>query len=186
MKMRSLLVTSIMGLAMVSIGVFATSRKSAADPPKRPSDVRRPEFPEVSGQRGTQVRQPVTTAQRPSAAELQRRQFMQAKLTTSNQIVKGLATEDFKLLRETAIEWIKIADSSSWKVRRDPLFVQYSRNFQSQAERLRRAAERESIEEATFAYVHATITCTACHQHVRGVIQVAPMPAADSGTRQRF
>lgn len=179
MKMRSLVVTTSLGTVLVLAGMLATSKDSAADPPVNNS------LP-VARDTTRQYQQPASNRPKDAVtqAELQRRQFMQSKLTTANKIVKGLATEDFRLLRETAIEWIKIADSASWKVRRDPIFIQYSRNFQSQADRLRRAAERQSIEEATFAYVHATVTCTACHQHVRGVVQVAP--AADAGTRRRF
>ena len=104
--------------------------------------------------------------------------FMHAKLAATHQIVDGLAFEDFSRIERGADELLRMTELASWKVRRDPIYMHYSADFESTSLRLRSAARARSIEKATFAYMHLTVSCTACHQHVRGVVQIAP--AADA------
>ncbi len=104
--------------------------------------------------------------------------FMHAKLAAAHQIVDGLAFEDFSRIENGADELLRMTELASWKVRRDPIYMHYSADFEGTALRLRDAARARSIEKATFAYMHLTVSCTACHQHVRDVVQIAP--AADA------
>lgn len=104
--------------------------------------------------------------------------FMQAKLAATHEIVDGLAYEDFTRIERGAVELLRVAELASWKVRRDPLYMHYTTDFEETAVRLRDAARRRSIDSATFAYMHLTVSCTACHQHVRNVVQVAPARGA--------
>ncbi len=100
--------------------------------------------------------------------------FMQAKLPAVHDIVDGLAYEDFQRIEQGSNELLRLAGLASWKVRRDPVYMSYSSDFEQTALRLRDAARSRRLEEATFAYVHLTVSCTACHRHVRGVVQIAP------------
>ncbi len=104
--------------------------------------------------------------------------FMDAKLEATHQIIDGLAFEDFAKIEEGADELLQITELSSWKVRRDPVYMHYSTDFERTSLRLRDAARARSIEKATFAYIHLTVSCMTCHQHVRNVVQIAP--AADA------
>lgn len=104
--------------------------------------------------------------------------FMQAKLKATHEIVDGLAFEDFTRIERGADELLRVAELASWKVRRDPVYMHYAMDFEETALRLRDAARRRSVESATFAYMHLTVSCTACHQHVRNVVQVAPARGA--------
>lgn len=104
--------------------------------------------------------------------------FMQAKLTATHLVVDGLAYEDFGQIEEGADKLLQITELASWKVRRDPVYMHYAGDFERTATRLRDAARAHSIEKATFAYVHLTVSCTACHQHVRNVVQIAPSTEA--------
>ena len=104
--------------------------------------------------------------------------FMHAKLAATHQIVDGLAFEDFSRIEGGADELLRMTELASWKVRQDPLYMHYSADFESISLRLRAAARARSIEKATFAYMHLTVSCTACHQHVRDVVQIAPAPDA--------
>lgn len=106
------------------------------------------------------------------------KQFMHAKLAAAHRIVDGLAFEDFSQIEGGADELLRMTELASWKVRRDPIYMHYSADFESTALRLKNAARARSIEKATFAYMHLTVSCTACHQHVRDVVQIAP--AADA------
>ena len=111
-------------------------------------------------------------------------EFMRAKLATTQKIVQGLATEDFALIKKGADELLTISENAAWQVRRDPIYMHYSSNFQQMATRMKRSAEQRNIEGATFAYIHVTVSCMACHQHVRDVIHVAPRSSKRPSARR--
>ena len=98
---------------------------------------------------------------------------MRSKLAMVQKIVEGISTEDFETIEAGATELATLAESAAWKSSRDPYYRHYSANFEQAARGLIDAAKRESVEKSTFAYVHATFACTACHQHVRGTIRTA-------------
>jgi hypothetical protein len=114
-----------------------------------------------------------STVTPPKDDETKRQDFMRAKLAMVHKIVDGLATEDFELIEEGATELVKISDSAAWQVPNDVYYRYYSANFEHAARALVKVAQAKSIEKATFSYVHVTISCTACHQHVRNAFQVA-------------
>lgn len=104
--------------------------------------------------------------------------FMHAKLEATHQVIDGLAYEDYDRIEQGAEKLLQITELASWKVRRDPVYMHYAGDFERTATRLRDAARSRSIEKATFASIHLTVSCTACHQHVRNVVQVAPATEA--------
>lgn len=110
--------------------------------------------------------------------------FMRAKVEAAHEVVTGLAKEDFGSLKTAGRRWLALAEESAWQKRRDPIFMHYSREFQRSAQRLVTMAEKENVEGATFAYINATVTCVACHRHVRGVVQVAPKAIGHSEQRR--
>ncbi|MEQ9409097.1 MAG: hypothetical protein RIK87_15285 [Fuerstiella sp.] len=103
----------------------------------------------------------------------ERQEFMRGKLTIVHKIVEGISTEDFKLIKKGGMELVGIAESAAFKSTGDPFYSLYSANFEQAAKGLISAADAENIDKATFAYVHVTFSCTACHQHVRGTVRVA-------------
>lgn len=104
--------------------------------------------------------------------------FMRAKLNATHQIVDGLAFEDFSRIEQAANDLMSIGESASWKVNRNPVYMQYAADFENTARQLRDAGRARNIEKATFAYMHLTVSCAACHRHVRNVIQIAPQQDA--------
>ena len=88
-------------------------------------------------------------------------------------IVEGITTEDYEMNDSGGLELATLTESAAWKSDRDPYYQYYSRNFEQAVKGLISAAKSESVEKATFAYVHVTISCTACHQHVRGTVRTA-------------
>lgn len=89
------------------------------------------------------------------------------------EIVEGMTTDDFELVTQGGKELAELAESAAWAADRDPFYRHYSSNFEQSVRNLITAAESESVEKVTFAYVHVTFSCTACHQHVRNVNRVA-------------
>lgn len=103
----------------------------------------------------------------------ERQRFMRQKLSMVNKIVEGLATEDFDMVARGGKELAELAESAMWVSDRDPYYGHYSSNFQQAVRGLIDAANSESASKVTFAYVHVTFSCTACHQHVRNVARLA-------------
>ncbi len=103
----------------------------------------------------------------------ERKQFMRGKLAMVQKIVEGIATEDFGLVEKGGNELLAIAETSAWKSTGDRYYADYSGSFEQAARGLIESAKSKSVEKATFAYVHVTFSCTACHQHVRNVVRVA-------------
>jgi len=110
---------------------------------------------------------------RPDDRNADRQIFMREKLTMVNDIVEGLATEDFDLVKTGGNKLAKLAESAAWLSDRDPFYRHYSSHFEQAVRGLLDAADSKSPEKVTFAYVHVTFSCTACHQHVRNVDRVA-------------
>lgn len=98
---------------------------------------------------------------------------MVSKLSMVQKIVEGISTEDYEMIEAGARQLVTLAESAAWKSVRDPYYRHYSGDFEQAAKGLIAAAKRGSIEKSTFAYVHVTFSCTACHQHVRGTIRTA-------------
>lgn len=99
--------------------------------------------------------------------------FMLQKLDSTQKVMKGLTTDNMQLVIEGSEELLQITEEASWKVSRDAYYIHYSRDFKRIVRDLEDAAKRGSVEEATFAYTHATVACMACHRHVRGVLPVS-------------
>ncbi len=111
---------------------------------------------------------------RPTAgSDDSRQEFMRRKLSMVYNIVEGNAQEDFELVEKGAKNLIEIAESAEWQSTKDPYYRHYSASFQQAAKGLMAAAKSESVEKATYAYVHVTMSCTACHQHVRNTVRLA-------------
>ena len=105
-----------------------------------------------------------------------RSEFMRGKLKMVQKVVEGISTEDFELVEQGAAELFALSESATWQSTDDPFYKHYSANFEHAVRGLLTAAKSESPEKTTFAYVHVTISCTACHQHVRGTKRVALNP----------
>ena len=99
--------------------------------------------------------------------------FMRKKLEMVSTIVEGMATDDFEMVDQGGRQLAELAESAAWAADRDPFYRHYSNSFEQAVRGLITAAKSESIEKVTYAYVHVTFSCTACHQHIRNVDRVA-------------
>lgn len=115
----------------------------------------------------------VATAALTRQQPTERERFMRQKLSMVNRIVEGLATDDYAMVERGGKELAELAESAAWVSDRDPFYGHYSSNFQQAVRGLIDAADSESASKVTFAYVHVTFSCTACHQHVRNVNRLA-------------
>lgn len=115
------------------------------------------------------------TAAEPEAKKTEKdvSELMRNKLASSQKVLEGLVTEDFKLIREGAEELRQTAEAAEWRRYKDPVYDHYSAEFLRLSEKLIKLAEDGNLEGASFTYMHGTTTCISCHQHVRDVIRIA-------------
>lgn len=108
----------------------------------------------------------------PSAAEVATDQvagFMRAKLAHSQNVLEGLATEDFDLIERGAQELSLASLDSNWQVLQTEDYVRQSAEFRRACDSLRDAAQRKNLDGATVAWMDVTLKCVQCHKYVRDV-----------------
>ena len=97
------------------------------------------------------------------------RPFMRMKLEASTKVLEGLATENFRMISDSADKLKKMSTEERWRVRDDVLYRQYSAEFTQRVEKLQEKANAHNIDGATLAWVDCTMSCVRCHNHVRGI-----------------
>ncbi|MEI6340632.1 MAG: hypothetical protein WCR07_01640 [Verrucomicrobiota bacterium] len=95
-------------------------------------------------------------------------EVMREKLGLSQQALKGLALQDFTLLRGSADRLVKLSQASGWAARQTPEYELFTTEFRRAAAELSRAAADKNIDGATLAYTQMTVSCVSCHKYMRG------------------
>lgn len=92
---------------------------------------------------------------------------MAAKLMHSQELIKGLAMEDFDSLADSARTLKQIGLDTLWKVSPNLTYVKYSSEFASLTDELARRAKERDLNGVTLSYVRLTINCVECHKFTR-------------------
>lgn len=95
--------------------------------------------------------------------------FMQAKLKHSQQVLKGLAIEDFDLIAKNSQAMSLLCEDELWQVLQTPEYRARSAEFQRSVDAVTEAAKKKNLEAATLGYVDLTLKCVNCHKYVRKV-----------------
>ena len=107
-----------------------------------------------------------------ASAQLRRNQvskdFMREKLALSQQVLEGLALEDFSLIVTKATKLSAMSRQADWRAYENPEYEQQSQIFRRHVETLAKAAREKDLDAATLAYVRMTMSCVDCHKFVRG------------------
>jgi hypothetical protein len=93
--------------------------------------------------------------------------FMRAKLAHSQNVLEGLATEDFDLIERGAQELSLASLDSNWQVLQTEDYVRQSAEFRRACDSLRAAAQAKNLDGATVAWMDVTLKCVQCHKYVR-------------------
>jgi hypothetical protein len=107
-------------------------------------------------------------------ADLPLKEYMRKKLEASNKILEGLCVEDPKLVREGAEVLNTMSNSERWRVSNDPLYRQFSSEFQRISQQLKEAAEQENMDQAALRWMDATMSCIECHDFARTMLIAQP------------
>lgn len=94
-------------------------------------------------------------------------EVMREKLALSQQVLKGLALQDFALMRSGADRLVKLSQASGWTPRQSPEYELFTTEFRRAAAELSRAAADKNIDGATLAYTQMTVSCVSCHKYLR-------------------
>lgn len=95
--------------------------------------------------------------------------FMRLKLGHAQNVLEGLATEDFEQIAKGAQRLSLQARDEAWMVFQTEDYLRQSMEFQRIADTLLDAAHDENLDGAALAYVQLTMSCINCHKYTRDV-----------------
>ena len=94
---------------------------------------------------------------------------MRAKLEHSQEIVEGLAVENFDQIAKNAQQLSSLSQAMGWQVFPNEEYVLQSREFRRAVDALRNQAKEKNLEAAALAYLDVTMKCINCHKYVRKI-----------------
>jgi hypothetical protein len=106
-------------------------------------------------------------AQQPGQQPDQVAVFMRAKLGHSQNVLEGLALEDFDLIGRGAHDLSLASQASSWQVLQTEDYARQSAEFRRSCDSLRSAAKAKNLDGAALAWMEVTMKCVQCHKYVR-------------------
>lgn len=109
------------------------------------------------------------TKTNPGAKKIAMKVFMRKKLTASQDIIEGLALEDFELIEKGAKQLKAMSAAAEFVVVSDPIYASHADDFRRAVSKMERAAREKRIDGATLGYVDMTMTCVECHKFVRTI-----------------
>ncbi|MCL6503236.1 MAG: hypothetical protein K6T86_11160 [Pirellulales bacterium] len=109
--------------------------------------------------------------------------FMRLKLSHAQDVLEGLATEDYRRIARGAQKLRALAADASWNVYETEEYAFYSREFTDAARQMSASARDRNIDGAALAYVQLTLSCVHCHKHVRDVRTARVGPGAPQDGR---
>jgi hypothetical protein len=103
--------------------------------------------------------------------------LMRAKLRSAQSVLDGLVTERADLIERGGDQMRNMSKAAEWQVIKTPEYLQYSVQFQRNAETLAKAGKEKNFDAARIAYVQLTLNCFECHKHVRSIGLAGPVLA---------
>ena len=107
------------------------------------------------------------TAAPPTVVPDQVASFMRAKLAHSQNVLEGLAVEDFDLIDKGAQQLSLASEDASWQVLQTEDYARQSADFRRSCDSLRKAAKAKNLDGAALAWMEVTMKCVQCHKYVR-------------------
>lgn len=99
--------------------------------------------------------------------------LMRAKLASSQKMVEGLMTQDFRLVENGAQELEKICRATQWHAEEDQVYAHYRGELARTAKKLAELARDGDQDGAMYTFMHSVTTCMGCHDYCRDVLHVA-------------
>ena len=96
------------------------------------------------------------------------KEFMRDKLELSQQVLEGLATEDYGLIVSKGTRLSAMTKDADWRLFENSAYDQQSLTFRRHVDALVKSAKNKNLDAATLAYVRMTMSCVDCHKLIRG------------------
>lgn len=93
---------------------------------------------------------------------------MREKLIDAQQILQGLTTEDFRLIRIRAEKLSAMTDSPAIQALDAEAFQRHTQAFTRHVQELIDSAGARNLDAAADAYLGLTRNCIDCHKQLRG------------------
>ena len=100
--------------------------------------------------------------------------FMRAKLDHAQDVIEGLATEDYQAIYRAAHDLALASQASAWEVLLTEEYARQSADFRRSCEALRAAARDENLDAAALAWMEVTMKGVQCHKYVRQADATGP------------
>lgn len=111
--------------------------------------------------------------------------LMQRKLTSTQEIVAGIAFENFDDLAKQAQLLSLLSREAGWNVIQTPEYIRLSDAFRGSTAQLRKAAEAKNLDAVGLAYIKLSISCIDCHRHSKEELaRIGERPAAEPTPRR--
>ena len=150
----SALAVALIGVGGLTMTQFAATQETP--PPKKtePAQKEDAKSAKKKDEKPTPARQGVS-------------KFMRMKLEASQQVLAGLALEDFELIQEGAAKLEEMSAAEKWRVTNDPFFREHSVDFQRVAQRLVKNGKDGKLDAAALSWLEMTMQCIECHKWSR-------------------
>lgn len=107
---------------------------------------------------------------KPGARKQLLKAFMHKKLGASQDIIEGLAMEDFELIEKGAKQLKGMAVAAEFMVINDPLYSEQADEFRRIVIKMEKAAREKRIDGSTLGFLDMTMSCVECHKLVRNIL----------------
>lgn len=105
-----------------------------------------------------------------TARKLAMKAFMRKKLVSSQEVIEGLALEDFELIERGAKSLKAMSVAAEFMVTDDPPYREHSDEFRKAIIKMEKAAREKRIDGATLGFLDMTMCCVECHKYVRATL----------------
>ncbi|HVH26109.1 MAG TPA: hypothetical protein VM818_05095 [Vicinamibacterales bacterium] len=95
------------------------------------------------------------------------RRVMREKLTHSQRILEAILTSDFALLERETTALTRVTETAAWQALRSPEYLRQSEAFLAANRSLNEAAKTRDLDGAAQLYSSLTMSCFACHRHMK-------------------
>jgi hypothetical protein len=109
----------------------------------------------------------VTPAAGNNAEQKSLRDFMRKKLVASSRILEGLTVEDAGMIRDGAEALQEMSKAEMWNVLTDEHYREFNRDYRGSVRKLKEAAEKDNLDNATLQWLDTVKSCVECHKYVR-------------------
>jgi hypothetical protein len=95
------------------------------------------------------------------------RRVMREKLAHSQRILEAILTSNFGLLERETAALTRVTETPAWQALKSPEYLRQSEAFLMANRALSDAAKERDLDGAAEVYTSLTMSCFACHRHMK-------------------